>query len=199
MPDSADAMQMYREMLKLDPRSPVFVLLAEELSAAGKWEETAEVCRKGLQYHPDHLRARTLLGSALMELGDVEESEKVLLEVEGEFRKNSVIFKMLSEFAAFSGDSGRSEELARIHEAFEGTAASEPGAGTVPPPVPKAEEPEAEPDMAAGQARMEAILSGLADSIASRFDGQDDPAGFLNDSDMDYLRQTVLAELMAIA
>ena len=77
MADSADNIQKYREILELDPRSRVFALLAEELCAAGRWEEAAEVCKKGLLFHPDNLRARVLLGWALMEMGETGESDRV--------------------------------------------------------------------------------------------------------------------------
>ncbi|MCE5334686.1 MAG: tetratricopeptide repeat protein [Desulfobacteraceae bacterium] len=119
MAGSADRTQTYWEMLQLDPRSRVFSLLAESLCAEGKWEEAAKVCTDGLQYHPTHTRARVLLGWALMELGEADRSEAVLLEVQDEMRKNAIAFKFLSEFAEFSGDPGRAEEFSRIYNAFQ--------------------------------------------------------------------------------
>jgi hypothetical protein len=130
MAGSADIIQTYREMLKLDPGSRVFVLLAEELCASGEWEQAAEVCRHGLIYHPDHLRVRVLLGWALMELGDAEESERILVEALEDVRKNSIIFKLLSEFSIFSGDAANAVRYARIYEAFEAY-----GAAGLRPPV----------------------------------------------------------------
>ena len=67
MADSAGSIRKYREILQLDPGSRVFGMLAEELCAVGEWEEAAEVCGKGLLFHPDHMRARMLLGWALTE------------------------------------------------------------------------------------------------------------------------------------
>jgi tetratricopeptide (TPR) repeat protein len=119
---SADTVKKYREILELDPGSRVFAMLAEELCAAGEWEEAAEVCRKGLVFHPDHLVARMLLGRALMEAGDPEEAEPVLLNVAEEIRKNSVIFKLLSELSALSGKTDTGYEYARMYEAFAKTA-----------------------------------------------------------------------------
>ncbi len=78
MADSADSIQKYREILELDPGSRVFALLAEELCGAGRWEEAAEICKKSLPFHPDNLRARMLLGWALMEMGETGESHQVL-------------------------------------------------------------------------------------------------------------------------
>jgi tetratricopeptide (TPR) repeat protein len=119
MADSADKIQTYRQMLKLDSRSRVFTLLAEELCAAGQWEEAAEVCKKGLLFHPDHLRSRALLGWALMEMDDASQSERILLNAVEDIRKNVIIFNLLSEFATFSGDTQSALEYARIYEAFQ--------------------------------------------------------------------------------
>lgn len=156
MAGSADKTQIYREMLKLDPHSRVFSLLAEELSAAGEWEEVAEVCRKGLQVYPDHLRARVLLGWALMEMGEAEDSERVLMEIEDEIRKNSIIFKLLSEFAIFAGNMDRANQFARMYEVFESADAApqapqQAEVKTAPEPAP---EPAAKP---AAQAVPEAV------------------------------------------
>jgi len=116
--DSADNIKTYRQMLKEDRRSRVFASLAELLCADGQWEEAAEVCRKGLIFHPDHLGSRVLLGRALMEMGDVHESERILLAAVEDIRKNVMAFKLLSKFAAFSDNTKSAGEYARIYEAF---------------------------------------------------------------------------------
>jgi len=145
MTDSADTIQVYREMLKLDPRSRVFALLAEELCAAGQWEEAAAVCKKGLYFHPDHLRSRVLLGWAHIEMGDAEKSELILLKVVEEIRKNTMIFKMLSEIATFSGNAQSAGEYDRMYQAFQPP-------GTVPSPiVPDHTEPAGPPKKEASQ------------------------------------------------
>jgi len=146
MADSADKIQTYRQMLQLDNRSRVFALLAEELCAAGQWEEAAEVCNKGLLFHPDHLRARMLLGWALMEMGDASQSELILLNAVEDIRKNVIIFNLLSEFAAFSGNTQSAREYARIYEAFQtpgpaqGGIASPPGIDGLDPVCPTKKE-----------------------------------------------------------
>ena len=119
MADSADNIQTYMQMLKLDSRSRVFALLAEELCATGQWEEAAEVCKKGLLFYPDHLRSRVLLGWALMETGDASQSQRILLNVVEDIRKSAIIFKLLSEFAAFSGNTQEASEYARMYEVFQ--------------------------------------------------------------------------------
>ncbi len=132
MADSADKIQTYRQMLKLDSRSRVFALLAEELCAAGQWEEAAEVCKKGLVFNPDHLRSRVLLGRALMEMGDASQSEPILLNAVEDIRKNAIIFNLLSEFATFSGNPKSASEYARIYEAFQTLGPARGGIGSPP-------------------------------------------------------------------
>jgi len=129
MADSADKIHTYRQMLKLDRRSRVFALLAEELCAAGQYEEAAEVCKKGLLFHPNHLRSRVLLGCALMEMGEADQSEGILAGVVEEIRKNSIVFKLLSEFATFSGNAQSAVEYARIYEALQTSGPAPAGMG----------------------------------------------------------------------
>jgi tetratricopeptide (TPR) repeat protein len=127
MTHSGDKIETYRQMLKLDRRSRVFTLLAEELCAAGEWEEAAEVCKKGLFFHPDHLRSRVLLGWALMEAGAADQSERIFLKAANDIRKNSAIFKLLSEFAAASGNVENACQYAAIFQAFQAADAAEQG------------------------------------------------------------------------
>jgi len=132
MADSADNMQTYRQMLKLDRRSRVFAPLAEQLCAAGEWKEAAEVCKKGLLFHPDNLRSRVLLGWALMEMGEVSQSERILLNVAEDIRKSALSFKLLSEFAATSGKTQIASEYARIYEAFQPPGSDQGGIASPP-------------------------------------------------------------------
>jgi hypothetical protein len=106
--------QRFEEMLRIDPGSRVFELLAEELCSRGLWAEAVRVCRQGLTFHPDHLRGRVLLGWALKESGDVKEAEKVLMAAEGEIRKNAMAFKLLARLAESADDPDRAESLMNI-------------------------------------------------------------------------------------
>lgn len=209
MAGSTDRVSIYREMLKFDPGSRIFVPLAEELCAAGRWEEAAKVCEEGLRHRPDSLRGRALLGSALMEMGEAEESERVLLEIGREFQRHSFVFKLLSEFALLSGDQARAEELSGIYKALLGgqrmpetpvAAAPDPGEkipqAPEPGPVPAQPEPEPEEAVFSPSARLEKILSALTDRISSRFAAPDAPSSPFSETDRDLLRQTIMAGLM---
>jgi hypothetical protein len=214
MTGSADSIQTYREMLKLDPRSRVFALLAEELCVACEWELVVEVCRQGLLYHPDHLRSRVLLGWALMEMGEAEQSERILLEAVEDIRKNTVIFKLLSEFAIFSGNPVSAGEYARIYEAFE-----TPGAASPPPPEPgpSAEKEASDWDDFKAEAidelqgpdldtvgpetppkkGIEDILAQLSQRIEGRLAQAAAPAVILSEEDRNFLKQELAAALSA--
>ena len=223
MTGSADTIQQYREMLKLDPRSRVFTLLAEELCAAGQWEEAAAVCEEGLHFHPEHLRSQVLLGWAFIEMGESDKSEQVLLKVVEDFRNNTIIFKMLSELATFSGNAQSASEYARIYEAFQTSdAVPLPVERPIEPAVPskkaasewdvlKAEAieelhgPDVDtvyPEVAAEPSQEMAprpktdlgeILSNLVQRLEGRFPGKEQPAAILSEDDRNMLRQALLA------
>jgi hypothetical protein len=211
MAESTDKRHIYRDMMKLDPKSRVYTLLAEELCQTGEWEEAAEVCRKGLRFHPDHFRSRVLLGWALMELGEVDESGRILMALYDEIRKNGVMFKLLSEFATFSGNENRAKEFNRVYDAFQGVecipsgqaiatgtpagiveeAAAEEGAFSEPIQEDTAELEEIPPT--AG--RLEKILSRLAERVEPRISGADAVSVIFSEKDRDFIKQTILAEL----
>lgn len=134
-----DIVKQYEELLKLDPGSKAFASLAEELCYRGFWEGAAKVCRQGLNHHPQHLRGRVLLGWALKETGELEEAENVLLEAEGEIRKNALLFRLLAELAKKAGDLERAGRLLLIHQNLQ-PGAIEPVAA----PEVKADEKETE-------------------------------------------------------
>ncbi len=148
MAGSADLIRTYRELLELDPRSLIFVMLAEELCTEGMWEEAVSVCKQGLVYHPDNLRARVLHGWALMELGEATESETVLIEIDREIRNNSIIYKLLSEFATFAGNPELAGEFSRIYQVFQTPQATGKDPGS-PGLMESPECPEPEPPLAA--------------------------------------------------
>ena len=216
MTGSAESrIETYREMLKLDPRSLVFTLLAEELCATGEWEQVAQICKEGLVYHPGHLRSRTLLGWALMEMGEADQSEGILVEVMEDIRKNAIIFKMLSEFAEFSGNPVSAAEYAGIYTAFQtlGAPAVEPDQ---PEPVSQMEKEAKDlndfkaeaieelqgadlhavtPETPAKKIGVDDFLVHLAQRIEGRFTGKTQPAAILSEQDKSFLKQELIAVL----
>ena len=68
-----------RKRLQRDPGSIAFAQLAEECRRAGRFHEAIEVCRAGLARHPGYLSARVTLGRALLEIGDIESAQIVVI------------------------------------------------------------------------------------------------------------------------
>ncbi len=219
MTGSAESsIQTYREMLKLDPRSRVFTLLAEELCAGGDWEQVAQVCKEGLVYHPDLLRPRVLLGWALMEMGQADQSEEILIEVAEDIRKNSIIFKMLSEFATFSGNPVSAAEHTGIYNAFQtlGTAGKEPDQTEPDSRIEKEakdwndfkaeaieelqgpDRPEEVIPETPTKIGVDDFLIHLAQRIEGRFTGKKELAAILSEQDKSFLKQELVAALSAV-
>ncbi|HQN20187.1 MAG TPA: hypothetical protein PKV86_13640 [Syntrophobacteraceae bacterium] len=142
-----DRIQQYEEMLKLDPGSRVFELLAEEFCSRGLWAEAVRVCRQGLIFHPKHLRGHVLLGWSLKELGELEEAEKLLMEAEAQVRQNALAFKLLASMAERAGDLERAEGLRDISRTLQPSPLSRAVFSSVPPSIEapvKSEKTEAE-------------------------------------------------------
>lgn len=188
MADLKDKIQMYREMLRLDPSSRIFELLAEELYASGEWEETERICREGIRLHPDKIRPRVLLALALMELGDTGQAERILLDIHREVHGNRIIFKLLSEAASSSNDPSRADGFSRIHAALDSIE---------PPRMPMAEkEPKpAPPVRPITPEQFELILTRLAERVESRLVAPASVPGLFSKTERDFVKQTILAEL----
>lgn len=100
-----DRYDWYREVLREDPRSRLFIGLGEELCDSGLWDEAIEVCRQGLFYHPDSMRARVLLGRALWESGHKAEARVELIQVHRGIADNAVLYHLLASIAETDGES----------------------------------------------------------------------------------------------
>ena len=61
-----------RRRVEQDPTSIAFAQLAEELRRAGDAAGAVDVCRAGLQRHPDYTSARLTLGRALIALDQLD-------------------------------------------------------------------------------------------------------------------------------
>lgn len=68
----AKKIDRYRQILEADPGSMVFVELAKALIDTASHEEAIEVCRRGLDHHPDSIVGHVLWGRALIGLADPE-------------------------------------------------------------------------------------------------------------------------------
>ncbi|GAB6035996.1 tetratricopeptide repeat protein [Fundidesulfovibrio butyratiphilus] len=66
--------ELYREVLTLEPASRVFFPLANMLAEQGQTAEAMDVLRRGVAHHPDHLEARFLLVELLTRQSRREEA-----------------------------------------------------------------------------------------------------------------------------
>ncbi len=69
------------ERISKDPKSKLFVPLAEEYKKAGDVEMAISVLREGLKNNPGYLTARSSLGKLLLETGDLAGAQKEFEEV----------------------------------------------------------------------------------------------------------------------
>ncbi|MFA5074058.1 MAG: tetratricopeptide repeat protein [Nitrospirota bacterium] len=69
------------ERISKDPKSKLFVPLAEEYKKTGDLEMAIHVLSEGLKNNPGYITARSILGRLLFEKGDLEGSQKELEEV----------------------------------------------------------------------------------------------------------------------
>ena len=116
-----DGIEWYREILREDPASRVFVPLAEELCSRELWGEAVDVCRRGLVRHPFDLRAVVLLGWSLLRLGELEQAKTVLEEAQIELQKNAIVYGALAEIAEASGDADSANRLQAIFQNLQST------------------------------------------------------------------------------
>ena len=69
------------ERVSKDPKSKLFVPLAEEYKKTGDLEMAVYVLIEGLKNNPGYVTARSILGRLLLEQGDLAGSQKELEEV----------------------------------------------------------------------------------------------------------------------
>jgi tetratricopeptide (TPR) repeat protein len=69
------------ERISKDPKSKLFVPLAEEYKKAGDVEMAVHVLSEGLKNNPKYVTARSLLGRLLLEMGEMDAARKELEEV----------------------------------------------------------------------------------------------------------------------
>jgi len=92
-----------RRRVQQDPSSIAFAQLAEEHRRAGQSQEAVEVCRAGLAIHPAYLSARVTLGRALLDLQQLEESQRELEQVLKSAPENLAAIRGLAEIHHRSG------------------------------------------------------------------------------------------------
>jgi protein involved in temperature-dependent protein secretion len=85
------------ERISKDPKSKLFVPLAEEYKKAGNLEMSIHVLKEGLKNNPEYVTARSILGRILVEKGDLAGAQKEFEEVTKAIPDNLVAQRKLGD------------------------------------------------------------------------------------------------------
>jgi tetratricopeptide (TPR) repeat protein len=116
-------MARLHKKLQSDEKSRVFARLADELRHSGHVEEAIELCRKGLQFHPDYASGHVVLGKCYQDRGDLEEARGAFREALTLDSGNVLVLKNLGDITFRQGDlEAAAEHYQRILELDAGNA-----------------------------------------------------------------------------
>ena len=93
------------ERIAKDPKSKLFVPLAEEYKKAGDLEMALHVLTEGLKNNPGYVTAKSFLGRLLVEKGDLAGAKKEFEEVVKAIPDNLLAQKKLGDINALQGNS----------------------------------------------------------------------------------------------
>ncbi|HDQ41787.1 MAG TPA: tetratricopeptide repeat protein [Desulfonatronum sp.] len=89
----------FEELLALEPNSKLFLSLARAYLQDERIIDAAQVLRKGLSFHPEHLEARLLLIRCLTELHDDDEAKKVTQSLANTLAGHPVFWNLWAEIS----------------------------------------------------------------------------------------------------
>lgn len=87
----------YLERFKEDPTSRIFAPLAEAYRRMGKVEEAIEICKKGLEHHPDFYGGRVALAKCYIDEKDFESAKRELTLVVASAPDNLMAQRLLGD------------------------------------------------------------------------------------------------------
>lgn len=96
----ASKIELYREILEIEPNSKVFFPLARQLAEEGHADEAATVLTRGIAQHPEYLEAKFLLLDILTRQGRDREAQAVFTEVGGLLARYPSIWLLWSRAVA---------------------------------------------------------------------------------------------------
>jgi tetratricopeptide (TPR) repeat protein len=107
----ASKIELYREVLEIEPNSKVFFPLARQLAEDGRQDEAVAVLSRGIGFHPDHLEAKFLLIELLSRQGREGEADAVFADVGAMLARYPSVWLLWSRVAA---DRSRDPSLALL-------------------------------------------------------------------------------------
>jgi tetratricopeptide (TPR) repeat protein len=146
-------LEKLRTAFRDNPRSTVFVALAQALVGAGRAEEAIDISRQGLAIHPDHTEGRLGLARAYAAIARWKEAEQELVKVVKLDRYHQKAFSLLGEVLIQRANwdvavkalarahdldplDDRADMLLKKAQARQPLAPPEPQRPSVPPPPP---------------------------------------------------------------
>ena len=167
-----EKIELYQEVLELEPGSKVFFPLARLLSQAGQAGEAVAVLRQGLERHPEFTEARLMLIQLLRDQGRGDECSREMSRIVGTFAAYPSFWDAWSEFGAqddqatalgFLAASFRNPDLSLQQVLLHGLNALKEGSLVsfetgVQPHSPAADQPEQVSGLAPLAARVQAAL-----------------------------------------
>ncbi|KPL16936.1 MAG: hypothetical protein AMJ92_12310 [candidate division Zixibacteria bacterium SM23_81] len=97
-------MARLHKRLQSDEKSRVFARLADELRRSDHVEEAIELCRKGLQFHPDYASGHVVLGRCYLDRGDLQEAQEAFRGALTLDSGNILVLKNLGDITFRQGD-----------------------------------------------------------------------------------------------
>lgn len=97
-----EKIELYREVLAIEPNSKAFFPLARALSETGREAEAIAVLEKGIGFHPDHLEAKFFLVELLSRQDREDEALKVFSGVGDSLVRYPAVWRLWSRHAAFT-------------------------------------------------------------------------------------------------
>jgi len=120
-----DELTRLRKIVDRDPKSTMFVPLAEEYRKQGRLEEATETLKRGLMVQPLYSTGRVALGKVLMEREMLQEAREEFERVVDAMPENIAARKKLAEIYSRLGRTDLADEHSRVVS------------GLTPPPLPK--------------------------------------------------------------
>lgn len=142
-------LEKYRQILESDPGSLAFIELAKALIEHGDTAQAADICRRGIEFHPDSVLGRVLWGKALIAGGRPAEAmeqfeQAIAIDLENPYAYNLVgealLQKGLHRSAlpilkkAASLQPGDERVRQWLSQARQGAASPDPSPEALPPP-----------------------------------------------------------------
>jgi len=98
------------ERLTNEPDSHVFAPLADSCRKIGRLEEALDICRNGLERHPDYASGHVVLGKCLYDGGNTESAKAAFQKVLSLDENNLVALKYLGLILSEEGDEAAAME-----------------------------------------------------------------------------------------